>query len=145
MYPIHFLDENNNKYMKEYIQDGKTTKSACCMDCFQEAQQKKEDRKIEHTEHCHICESTYIAFGENAILKHINSTKHKKNQSKKNSIKTGSKVQFELLSVKELYKICSKSINEDGTYRINNYTKIKKAELVEKMNAIYDLLTLDFY
>lgn len=145
VYPIHFLDENNNKYMKEYIQDGKTTKSACCMDCFQEAQQKKEDRKIEHTEHCHICESTYIAFGENAILKHINSTKHKKNQSKKNSIKTGSKVQFELLSVKELYKICSKSINEDGTYRINNYTKIKKAELVEKMNAIYDLLTLDFY
>ena len=59
------------------------------------------------------------------------------------------------MPVKELQHICSKSINDDGTYRINNYTKgtyrinnytkMKKAELIEKMNAIYDLLTLDFY
>ena len=73
---------------------------------------------------------------------HFNSTKHK-NITKKNNINNGSKLKLELLPVKELQKICSNSINDDGTYRINNYTKIKKAELIEKMNSIYDMLKFD--
>ena len=60
-----------------------------------------------------------------------------------NSIKNGFNLKLELLPVKERQKICSKSINDDGTYRINNYTKIKKVELIEKMNAIYDMLKFD--
>ena len=40
-------------------------------------------------------------------------------------------------------KICSNTVNEQGMYRINNYTKTKKIELVEKMNAIYDLLVFE--
>lgn len=143
VYPIHFLDENNNKYLREYTEDKKKCKSPCCMDCFHAAEQKKEDRKIEHTEYCHICQSSYIALTDNAITMHFNSTKHKKNENKKNSIKNGSKLKLELLPVKELQTICSKSINDDGTYRISNYTRMKKAELIEKMNAIYDTLKFD--
>ena len=145
VYPIHYLDENNNKYMREYTKDKQKCKSPCCMDCFQAAEQKKEDTKIEHTEYCHICESSYIALTDNAITMHFNSTKHKKNENKKSCIKNGSKLKLELLPVKELQTICSKSINDDGTYRINNYTKMKKVELLEKMNAVYDKLALDFY
>ncbi len=52
-------------------------------------------------------------------------------------------VKLELLSIKELQSICSKSLNEDETYRINNFTRLKKVELLEKMNAIYD--TLEFF
>jgi hypothetical protein len=74
---------------------------------------------------------------------HFNSTKHKKNENKKNSIKNGSKLKLELLSIKELQSICSKSLNEDETYRINNFTRLKKVELLEKMNAIYDTLKFD--
>ena len=50
---------------------------------------------------------------------------------------------LEFLPVKELQKICSNLIDDDETYRINNYTKIKKAELIEKMNSIYDMLKFD--
>ena len=143
VYPIHYLDENNNKYFREYTKDKQKCKSPCCMDCFQAAEQKKEDKKLEHTEYCHICRSSYIALTDNAIIMHCNSTKHKKNETKMNSIKNGSKLKLELLPVKELQKICSKSVNDDGTYRINNYTKIKKTELIEKMNAIYNMLKFD--
>lgn len=143
VYPIHYFNENNEKYMREYTQDKKKCKSPCCMDCFQTAEQKKEERKLDHTEYCHICQSSFIALTDNAITMHFNSTKHKKNETKKNNINNGSKLKLELLPVKELQKICSNSINDDGTYRINNYTKIKKAELIEKMNSIYDMLKFD--
>ena len=143
VYPIHFLDENNNKYLREYTEDKKKCKSSCCMDCFHAAEQKKEDIKLQHTEYCHICQSSYIALTDNAITMHFNSTKHKKNENKLNSAKNGAKLKLELLPVKELQKICSKSINDDGTYCISNYTKIKKVELLEKMNAIYDKLKFD--
>ena len=49
----------------------------------------------------------------------------------------------EISDLKELQKICSKTTNENGLYRINNYTKIKKDELVKQMNVIYDLLVFD--
>ena len=88
VYPIHFLDENNNKYLREYVEDKKKFKSACCMECFHETQQKMEEKKMEHTEYCHICQSSYIALTDNAITMNFNSTKHKKNENKKNSIKT---------------------------------------------------------
>ena len=81
------------------------------------------------------------------IVAHLNSTKHKKNKQALEETKEGNTVQrkkdLSLLSVKELMKICSKTIKEDGTYRINNYTRIKKAELLEKMNTIYDLLVFN--
>jgi hypothetical protein len=57
------------------------------MDCFHEAEQKKEVRKLEHTDYCHICQSSYIALTDNAITMIFNSTKHKKNENKLNSAK----------------------------------------------------------
>ena len=43
----------------------------------------------------------------------------------------------------QIIQICSKTLNENNTYRINNYTRIKKDELVSQMNTIYDLLVFD--
>ena len=139
IYPIHYKDENNQSYQREYTKDKKRFKSICCMDCSQQAEQKNEDRKIENTEHCLICKSYYIALSDNMITSHLNSTKHKKNKA----IYEGKKCELSLLSVKELQKICSKSLNENGFYRINNYSKMKKDELIKKMNDIKDLLVFD--
>jgi hypothetical protein len=52
---------------------------------------------------------------------------------------------LELLSVKELQLICSKSVTEQGTNIISNYTRLQKDDLIKKMNEVYDKLTLDFY
>ena len=56
------------------------------MDCNQEAEQKKEDYKYNNTEHCLICDCTYVALSDNMIVAHLNSTKHKKNDSKKKRV-----------------------------------------------------------
>ncbi len=66
------------------------------MECFHETQQKMEEKKMEHTEYCHICQSSYIALTDNAITMNFNSTKHKKNENKRNNIKNGSKLKLEL-------------------------------------------------
>jgi len=142
VYPLHFFNDENKKYVKEYIEDKQRVKKPCCVDCYLDAEEKKKTRITECTMHCNVCKSSYIAFGENAIIKHNNSTKHKKNLQ---STKTSTNIKLELLSVKELHSICSKSTTEQGTYLINNYSKVKKEELVKKMYEVYDKLTLDFY
>ncbi len=76
---------------------------------------------------------------------HFNSTKRKKNENKLNCIKNGSRLKLELLPIKELQFICSESLNDDETYRINNNTRIKKTELLENMNAVYDTLKFNFF
>ena len=65
--------------MREYTQDKKKCKSPCCMDCFQTAEQKKEERKLDHTEYCHICQSSFIACRKYApiqlmMMEHIELT-----------------------------------------------------------------------
>ena len=142
VYPLHFFNDENKKYMKEFIQDKQRVKKPCCVDCFLDAEEKKKTRITECTMNCNVCKSSYIAFGENAIIKHNNSIKHKKNLQ---ATKISTSIKFELLSVKELHSICSKSTTEQGTYLINNYSKVKKDELVKKMYAVYDKLALDFY
>ena len=143
VYPIHYKDENDKTYQREFTREKQKCKSICCMDCFQNAEQKKEDYKLKNTEHCLICNCNYVAFNDNMVFEHLNSTKHKKNKAALEGKKEGTKKDLSLLSVKELYKICSKTLNEDGTYRINNYTRSKKLELIGKMNAIYDMLKFD--
>ena len=143
VYPIHYKDENDKTYQREFTREKQKCKSICCMDCFQNAEQKKEDYKLKNTEHCIICDCYYVAFNDNMVFEHLNSTKHKKNKALLEAKKEGTKQDLSLLSVKELYKICSKTLNEDGTYRINNYTRSKKLELIGKMNAIYDMLKFD--
>ena len=143
IYPIHYKDENDKTYQREYTRDKQKFKSICCMDCFQNAEQQKEDYKLKNTEHCLICNCYYVAFTDNTVFDHLNSTKHKKNKQALEGTNKEIKKDLSLLSVKELTKICSKTLNEDGTYRINNYTRIKKAELLEKMNTIYNLLVFN--
>lgn len=138
VYPIHYKDENNKSYQREYTKDKQKFKSICCMDCYHAAEQKKEDYKAQNTEYCFICKSSYVAFTDDIITCHINSIKHKKNKAALEGKKN-----ISLLSVKELHKICSKTINENGLCRVNNYTRMKKDELVKQMNVIYDLLVFD--
>jgi len=142
VYPLHFFNDENKKYVKEYIKDKQLVKKPCCVDCYLDAEEKKKTRITECTMHCNVCKSSYIAFGEIAIIEHNNSMKHKKNLQ---ATKTTTNIKLELLSVKELHSICSKSTTEQGTYLINNYSKVKKEELVKKMYEVYDKLTLDFY
>lgn len=138
VYPFHFKDENHKSYLKEYMEDGKRMKSNCCFDCHNELEQRKQEKKINYTYNCHICNSSFMAFSKDIIQHHYSSIKHLRNENK---IK--GKIDLSLLNVKELNKICSKTLNEDGLYRINNYSKMKKNDLLEKMNAIYDLLVFN--
>jgi hypothetical protein len=48
VYPIHYKDENNKSYQREYTKDKQKFKSICCMDCYHTAEQKKEDYKFEN-------------------------------------------------------------------------------------------------
>lgn len=138
VYPVHFLDENNKQYTRDYTKEKQKLKSVCCMNCYQDAEQKKSDYYRNNTEHCTICNCTYIALSDNMIVAHLNSTKHKKNDSKRKDI-----INLSLLSIKELQKICSKTLNENGTYLINNYTRIKKNDLLVIMNDNYHLLVFN--
>ena len=145
VHPIHFLDTNNKKYLKTYNKDNQYLKAACCVTCFDEVELKKEERKRECSTFCNVCQSSYIAYGENTIFKHKNSIKHKKNKNKNDFDKQKTTLKLELLSNKELQSICSKSLTEEGTYLISNYTKTKKTDLVKKMYEVYDKLVFDFY
>ena len=145
VYPIHFLDENDKPYKREYTEDKQKKFSFCCMDCYQNHKQHKEDYKSKKTEHCIVCNCDYLAFNDNRIVIHNNSIKHKKNKEiyENNLIRNKEepmKKNLSLLTVKELNKICSKSIKSDGTYYINNYSKIKKNELIKLMNDNYNFL-----
>jgi len=52
------------------------------------------------------------------------------------------KIDLSKFNIRQLQNICSKSLDENGTYRINNYTRLSKKELLEKMNENYDFLVL---
>jgi hypothetical protein len=145
VFPTHFLNDDKKKYMRDYNKDNQTIKTACCVDCFLDVEQKKEARKEECTVYCNTCKSSYIAYSDIAILKHKNSTKHKTNLKMQNENKGNYKVRLELLKVKELNMICSKSSTADGLYLINNYSKMKKEDLIKKMYDNYDKLVFDFY
>ena len=139
IYPLHFFNDDNKKYMKEYTENKERVKKPCCVDCFMDAEEKKKEKIIECTMHCNICKSSYIAFSENAIINHNKSIKHKKNLQAAKATEI-TKIKLELLTVKELNLICSKTLNEQGTYLINNYSKTKKDDLIKKMYDVYDKL-----
>jgi hypothetical protein len=145
VFPIHFLNDDGKKYTRQYNKDNKIERASCCVDCFLDVEQKKEERKKECSVYCNICKSSYIAFGENAMIKHNNSTKHKKNMNMSQFEKAKTRIELELLSVKELRAICSKSVSEQGTPIITNYIRTKKEELVKKMYDLYEKLVFDLY
>jgi hypothetical protein len=145
VFPIHFLNDDGKKYTRQYNKDNKIERASCCVDCFLDVEQKKEERKKECSVYCNICKSSYIAFGENAMIKHNNSTKHKKNMNMSQFEKAKTRIELELLSVKELRAICSKSVSEEGTPIITNYIRTKKEELVKKMYDLYEKLVFDLY
>ena len=137
IFPYHFKDENNKSFLRTYTKDKKQEKAMCCVDCFEDVQIKKEDKKINHTHNCSICNKSFIAYTNELYAKHLQSIQHKRNEAKLKG-----KTDLSLLNIKELQNICSKTIDDNGFYRISNYTRLKKAELLEKMNSIYDLLII---
>jgi len=139
VYPKDYKDENNKIYLKEYVINKQKTKGKCCMDCYFKTKDKKEDYIIDHTETCPICNTTYMLKCQNDKDRHLNTIKclrareYKYDKQKKEIL---------LMSVKDLQAICKRTVNDDGTSRITNYTRMKKDELLQKMMAIYDLLVL---
>lgn len=155
VHPVHYLDENNNKYMIKYTVNENGTRYTeskyGCSDCYEKQQNKKEDNKLKYIEYCHTCKCNFTCLNTDWLNKHINSNKHKKNmelmklEASKEETQDNTPIKIDLskLPIRELHKICSKSLNDDGLYRINNYTKMPKKELLEKMNEIYELLKIN--
>lgn len=140
VFPYHFKNgETGEFYQKTYFRNKEKCHSICCENCFFKDKANKENEIEKNTEHCDICKCSYISYGNERFNTHMRSLKHKKNEMKIKGI-----TDFNLLSLKELQNICSKSLNKNGTYLINNYTKMKKKELVEKMNAIKDQLIITY-
>ena len=138
MFPFHFKDDNEKLYLKEYTKDKQACKANCCMDCFHKAEEKKMERKEKNKEYCPTCNCYFNCISDETVTQHLKSTKHKRNVNK-----TKKTTDISLMTIKELQAICNKSLNTIGTHLIPNFTRLKKAELIEKMNAIYDDLTFD--
>jgi len=139
VYPKDYKDDNGKTYLKEYVINKMKTKGKCCMDCYFKTKDKKEDYIRDHTEICPICNTTYMLRCQNDKDRHLNTTKCLRAQEYKYDKQ---KKEILLMSVKDLQAICKRTVNDDGTNRITNYTKMKKDELLQKMIAIYDLLVL---
>lgn len=146
VFPLHFFDEDGNRFHKSYLKDKIYHKASCCSVCYDEMQVKKEEKKTECSMFCKICETSYIAYTDDYIRRHNNSTKHKKNKHLDDVKNKKKPLNFELFTSKELQTICSKSFTDDNTtYLIPNYTRIKKIELMKRMYDVYDKLDLSFY
>ena len=120
---------------------------------LEKEQQKKEELKLKYTEYCHICKCQFTCLNEDDFMKHMKSAKHNKNieLQKLTKLKEDTpdmpeiekpKIDLSKFNIRQLQNICSKSLDENGTYRINNYTRLSKKELLEKMNENYDFLVL---
>lgn len=140
VFPYHFKDENNKTYLRSYVKDKTEQKAACCVDCFEEAENKKEERNLDNTHYCAVCDKNIIAFGDDFYIRHLSSNHHMKKQA---ILKGNINNNLKLLSIKELHKIVSRTTDERGVIRISNYTRMKKDELIKKMNDIYNLLVFE--
>lgn len=138
VFPKDFKDDNNKTFTKKYVKDKEKLESKCCVNCYCEANDKKnnyidECKKNKIT--CRYCKIQYIMITKRDKENHESTTKCLRardyNEEKKD---------LSLMTVKELRLICKNTLNDDGTYRISNYSNIKKDELLEKMVDIYDLL-----
>lgn len=144
VYPYHFKDDNDKTTLLTYKKQGKCQKALSCSDCYytqkEKEQIKKENDIITFSEYCDICECNFIARNDFEYDNHCESKKHKRKENKLKGI-----IDLNLFTKKELENICSKTLNENGTtYLISNYTKIKKDELIEKMNAVKDKLVIEY-
>jgi hypothetical protein len=146
VYPNHFLNEDNKPFYRSYTKDKQQLKATCCVDCFMDLEEKKQTRKTECSIFCNVCQCSYIAYNEGVIIEHNKSIKHKtilkiQKENKQKELKPT--VKLELLKIKDLQMICSKTLNEQGTYLINNYSKTKKEDLIKKMYDVYDKLKFE--
>ena len=113
---------------------GDQEKAICCVDdCFEEVEIKKEDKKMNYTHNSPICNKSFVAYTNEIYVSHLQSIQHKQNEA---TLK--GKNDLSLLKITEIHNICSETVDGNGLCRISNYTGLKKAELLEKMNAIYD-------
>lgn len=138
VFPKDFKDDNNKTFTKKYVKDKEKLERKCCVNCYCEANDKRQNYIDECKRNkitCKYCKVKYIMITKRDKENHESTTKclRAKDYNKE-------KKDLSLMTVKELRLICKKSLNDDGTYRISNYTKMKKDDLLEKMVDIYDLL-----
>ena len=141
MFPFHFKDDNGNLYLKAYTKDKQGCKANCCMDCFHKAEEKKMELAEKRREFCPTCNCYFNCITDEIVTQHLKSKKHIQNLEY--SKKDDKLHKLSTKTIKELQAICNKSLNTTGTHLIPNFTRLKKAELIEKMNAVYDDLTFD--
>ena len=141
MFPFHFKDDNGIRYEREYKQNKQVCKSNCCMDCFHKAEEKKLEKAEKYKEFCPSCNCYFNCITDELVAKHLKCKKHIQNQQ---YLKKDDKLhKLSTKTNKELHSICNKSLNTSGTHLIPNFTRMKKAELIEKMNDNYSLLAFD--
>ena len=138
VFPKDFKDDNNKTFTKKFVKDKEKLERKCCVNCYCEANDKRQNYIDECKKNkitCKYCKTKYIMITKGDKERHESTTKCLRardyNEEKKD---------LSLMKVKELQEICKKTLNDDGTYRISNYTRMKKDELLEKMVDIYDLL-----
>ncbi len=136
--PKDFKDDNGKTFTKKFVKDKEKLERKCCVNCYCEANDKRQNYIDECKKNkitCRYCKIQYIMITKRDKDNHESSTKCLRardyNEEKKD---------LSLMTVNELRLICKKTLNDDGTYRISNYTKMKKDDLLEKMVDIYDLL-----
>jgi hypothetical protein len=138
VFPKDFKDDNNKTFTKKYVKDKEKLESKCCVNCYCEANDKRinyidECRKNKIT--CRYCNTKYIMITKGDKERHESTTKCLRAKDY-----NADKKDLSLMKVKELQAICKRTVNDDGTYRISNYSTMKKDDLLEKMVDIYDLL-----
>lgn len=148
VHPVHYVNEETNEPYMKLFQNGKSKERRyCCVDCYYKDQNKYEEYKLSKTKYCDVCKCNYLSFTDEMAVNHLKSNKHKKNIELRKLEKLtpdADKPNLDLskFTVKELQKICNKTLMDDGTPRIPNYTKVSKIELVKKMNENYEFLVL---
>ena len=111
------------------------------MDCFHKAEEKKLELAEKRREFCPTCNCYFNCITDELVAKHLRSKKHIQNQQ---YLKQDDKLhKLSTKPIKKLQAICNTSLNTSGTHLIPNFTRMKKAELIEKMNDNYSLLAFD--
>lgn len=135
VFPTKFRDENDKPILLPHKKNGRRQYALGCIDCFEAKLERENNKRLDNTFYCDICEKYVIDYSIDSVKYHPKTKLHKLNLNK---------FDFNLYTKKELENICSNTLNEDGTtYLISNYTKMKKSELIEKMNAVKDQLIFD--
>lgn len=110
----------------------KAFKGIICDGCIIE----KEDEKKSKIEEC-ACGAKFYNFSQYHEKQHYNTKKHKDWNNLVNRRSVAHSPPFTIYNLKQLKKICALNTDENGNLIIQDYYKMKKAELLTKLIDLY--------